>query len=1003
MKKVKLIALISILVLAIIVTVLILIKPDKPGKKNNDDPEETKQKVYTDLLNNITISAFHPLSYPELLTQEQFDLAANAGIDIMEYCGGMSVTDTISMKKALQYAANAGILANVYDDRISENIINLSHEEIFKVFDEYKGLPGLGGYFLIDEPQSPHAYADLINKLKIYDRTAQAFLNNFPDIWGDGTYQDRLSDFCHLIVDKEGFVLSFDNYPFGAAKGSVDENALFKHFNAVRLAGLENDVRTGFYAQSISYGYRKLNGDELLYHINSALSYGFKAIKYFAWGTPNQNLFPGFGPAVIDHTGKPTDLYYNIVDINKYVHTIGTTLVKLDAVEIYHGGAKSNSTQYEKIPAGYFIQSNDYVIVSRMVHKETGRNYIMVVNKDMTNKQSIELTFTGVDFLKEVSQETGELVNVSYSDGKFTRELDPGAAVLLALHEGKQFGTPKQTVESDNLLADAYPIASGSDGSNGWYVNRINDGIYTSEKSSKGWRDAIHATKWIQFDLRSKKEFNRIDLYPAGTGTQFGVYFPQNIKILISDNGKDWTEVFNKKNIDKPTTEIPVYKFNKVSTRYIRLEFESTLGDKFPCELAEIELFNDNGSIPMPGGTSYEEEIVTPDTNIALNKPVVDYSSNYETPQWRNSINFLTDGLKDTNWASDINAGHTTQDAVEYLTIDLQRAYNVYKVIVSPHFDYASTQKFVANTFPEKYQVQVSTDGVNFTTVATYDEVMTDAKAVEHTFTPVSARYIRIYMTRISSTAIIANNFYVQLSEIEVYAQISDKNALKAEINRWTGVNLDFYTDASIAAFNSALANAKTVLNASKSTDADYKAAYNTLRNAGNGLTEIDLGTNVALNKEVIAENSYKAPEGIFDKSYLTDGLNPPAQIVYETHNGWSVNPNSNISQDTPVDVTIDLGSSHVVKAIKIYPAKYDPSMFPNSFELYTSVDGQVWQLVGSTTDAENVGRDDVFRYKVDNVVARYVKIHITKHSDISFGAFISQLGEAEVFGYEQP
>ena len=128
-------------------------------KSKYEDPSVTsnsKKHVYTDLLDNIIITAFHPISYPEVLTQEQFDLAADAGIDVMEYCGAMRVTDPASMKLALQFAANAGILCNVYDDRIQNNALSMSREELFAIFNEYKGRDGLGGYYILDEAVSPN-------------------------------------------------------------------------------------------------------------------------------------------------------------------------------------------------------------------------------------------------------------------------------------------------------------------------------------------------------------------------------------------------------------------------------------------------------------------------------------------------------------------------------------------------------------------------------------------------------------------------------------------------------------------------------------------------------------------------------------------------------------------------------------------------------------------------------------------------------------------------------
>ena len=45
-----------------------------------------------------------------------------------------------------------------------------------------------------------------------------------------------------------------------------------------------------------------------------------------------------------------------------------------------------------------------------------------------------------------------------------------------------------------------------------------------------GWQAIRNEKEWLQFDLGEVKEFNRLDLYPAGNGSASGVYFPQELK-----------------------------------------------------------------------------------------------------------------------------------------------------------------------------------------------------------------------------------------------------------------------------------------------------------------------------------------------------------------------------------------------------------------------------------------------------------------------------------------
>ena len=64
-----------------------------------------------------------------------------------------------------------------------------------------------------------------------------------------------------------------------------------------------------------------------------------------------------------------------------------------------------------------------------------------------------------------------------------------------------------------------------------------------------------------------------------------------------------------------------------------------------------------------------------------------------------------------------------------------------------------------------------------------------------------------------------------------------------------------------------------------------------------------------------------------------------------------------------------------------LQPANYDAKFYPTSYQIMTSLDGNNYQIVAVVENIEGVKPGDVLRYKVDNVLARYIKIHITLHS----------------------
>ena len=130
----------------------------------------------------------------------------------------------------------------------------------------------------------------------------------------------------------------------------------------------------------------------------------------------------------------------------------------------------------------------------------------------------------------------------------------------------------------------------------------------------------------------------------------------------------------------------------------------------------------------------------------------------------------------------------------------------------------------------------------------------------------------------------------------------------------------------------------------------------------------------------------------------MTDGYNVP--LEENTHAGWSVDPYSRIKRTDPVDVTVDLEEPYVINTVVIKPCVYNNGgLFPCDYELQISEDGKSWTTVQTVKDA--AGADGDRTTTVDRIVGRYVRVHITKHSETpdATGGYLSQIGELEVYG----
>lgn len=145
--------------------------------------------------------------------------------------------------------------------------------------------------------------------------------------------------------------------------------------------------------------------------------------------------------------------------------------------------------------------------------------------------------------------------------------------------------------------------------------------------------------------------------------------------------------------------------------------------------------------------------------NAALGKTVT-ASSSYGDWGWGTAA--AVDGIK-TSVSSSMGYSSNPSnlnDAIKWVGIDLGTKFVVSKIDLYPRSDQAS------GYFPSDYNIQVSNDGINFTTVKEIRGSSIDNSVKSNTITPISARYVRIQGINMSGT-------YLQLAEFEVYADIS--------------------------------------------------------------------------------------------------------------------------------------------------------------------------------------------------------------------------------------
>lgn len=770
----------------------------------------TVVEKHFDLDDNIMISIFWPPT-PDYITDEQYKLIADAGVNWIMGAGEETLATPANQQKVLALAAKYGLRVIVNDGSFGGGLASKDEATIIAQANKYKNVPGVGGFYILDEPMNANGFVNAYTALKKAFPEGVMHLNFLPSgcYGSEEIYKAQMNDWCRLC-EANGYpvdYLIYDRYPFGLQKGSMDRVGFYTNMRSAHDVALENGVRTGTYIQTVcqSVAFRRPTDSEIRYEMYSALAFGFKQLSFFTWFTPVNRSEP-FEDGIISADGVPNAHYETIKTINHEILAIGSILAKCEAEEIYLNG--TDTYGQPAIPADFFVQagkSNMSFTVSLLRHKETGRNYLMVVNNNFSKAQDISLVFDdAVKSLSEVSRTDGSLIPLTMDGQTLNLSMEAGDGMLIALPEGVNFvkKTGGQPEASVNLAEGAIITASESVGADGYYTYFLSDGIRLSDGAVNGWRSTSRSGATLTIDLGESLTFNRMDLYPTGSVFDYGETFPQEIKISVSDNGTDWKEIKTVSGMAIEDTA-PTVTFDAVTARYIRIEIVKSA--KSFSSLCEIEIYNDDGSVPKPQSFSVMnggDEVITytEGEDIAKNKNA--YASS-TTPdgtykQWGWSLDYINDGDTVNNgWTSNVKVNNSP-DSTEYVIIDFGDLFAVEKVVVTAH-----------GCFPEIYKVQLSTDGKNWTNIAQVKNAPQPANGEQITYDisnePVTGRYLRFYATRLRPST--QDGYLLQLGNISAYGKpVCDTTVLTDAIDTFRKAGGEeseqAYTDAVAALEN---------------------------------------------------------------------------------------------------------------------------------------------------------------------------------------------------------
>jgi hypothetical protein len=369
---------------------------------------------------------------PEQTNQQRYAEIAEAGFNLVTPNNTELSVDQARAhnRKVLDLCKANGLKAIIYDPRVAEAKPGSPsfERDMDEVIHDYARHPALYGYYLRDEPGNADFpwLAAVSSALIKRDPKHLPYINLVPVVAGGmfggppfrndpaayppirDAYVKHLDGYIKTVNPKLVCYDEYDLFEGGGIRGWY-----FANLELIRNAAQKQHLPFWniFLVTPHVHGhgtYRDPSLSDLRFLVYTTLAYGARGLMYFTYWTPPE----GFGNAIIDAKGNRTRHYEEVKQLNFQIHRLASTLSRLHSDGVYHVGKQP--MECHALPPGTLLARVDGpdVLVS-FLSDSRGRRYVMVVNKDMVQDQTISLEFTEKVALKELSAEDGRWRRIS--------------------------------------------------------------------------------------------------------------------------------------------------------------------------------------------------------------------------------------------------------------------------------------------------------------------------------------------------------------------------------------------------------------------------------------------------------------------------------------------------------------------------------------------------------------------------------------------------------------
>ena len=270
--------------------------------------------------------------------------------------------------------------------------------------------------------------------------------------------------------------------------------------------------------------------------------------------------------------------------------------------------------------------------------------------------------------------------------------------------------------------------------------------FYTSEYSS-----SQATTKEIIFELDELQSINEVRLYPFINN--LGAWgMPTDFTISISYNGTNYYPVAQKTGYANTNTDACIVQFATVTCKYVKitatkLGFAENDTSQYALQLTEVAIIKDtiNG-------------IETLENNIADQATITG-----EQPTWAQANYPLTNLVDKTvgPTSSYTSAFSTVQNKTKTITFTYDKAQNVQKLVLYPHYE-----NCVLYGFPEEFKVSVLVGQDEI--IIPSDKIQISATKLITVHVDMVCTGVKIQVTKLGNSTSSTEPYNLQLSEIAI-------------------------------------------------------------------------------------------------------------------------------------------------------------------------------------------------------------------------------------------